>query len=345
VGKPAPKFSLRSLVIGGLAALFLLGGGLGLNYLFNNMPVPTETKISPTKTAASVPATSTPRPTETLIPTPTLGIGSTMLSEKDGMVMLYVPAGEFTMGSDADDALAECQKYRSDCQREWFVNEEPPHAVSLDAFWIDQTEVTNKMYALCVEAGVCEPPKSLDSSMRASYYGNPDFDNYPVIYVDWNMANAYCEWAGRRLPTEAEWEKAARGVDGFVYPWGNEFDGAKTNFCDKTCKFDWADQNFDDGYADTAPVGSYGSGSSPYGAYVMAGNVWEWVSDWYQSDYYGTLGDNVSDPQGPSSGDSRVLRGGSWDTGSLNVRAAIRDGVDPSNSCNNLGFRCARSLP
>ena len=127
-----------------------------------------------------------------------LGIGST-ITGKDGMTLLYVPAGEFTMGSD---------RGRPD--------EKPVHKVILDAFWIDQTEVTNKMYALCVDAAVCEEPTDTSSSTHSSYYGNAEYDNYPVIYVDWNMAKTYCEWADRRLPTEAEWEKVARGTMGVL---------------------------------------------------------------------------------------------------------------------------------
>jgi len=126
-----------------------------------------------------------------------------MISDKDGMVMLYVSAGPFTMGSDNGGA-----------------NEKPAHTVYLDAYWIDQTDVTNAMYAKCVSAGACSQPASLRSSTRLSYYGNSQFDNYPVIYVNWNMADTYCKWAGRQLPTEAQWEKAARGTDGRIYPWG-----------------------------------------------------------------------------------------------------------------------------
>src|SRR5688572_27144987 len=139
---------------------------------------------APAPTTTPVPATST----ATIIPTPTLGIGSTLTSDKDGMTLVFVPAGEFTMGSDADDALAECQKFSqkfiSDCDRGYFTNEEPPHSVQVDAFWIDQTEVTNKMYALCVEAGVCQEPTSTGSDTHSNYYGNAEFDNYPVIFAD-----------------------------------------------------------------------------------------------------------------------------------------------------------------
>jgi formylglycine-generating enzyme required for sulfatase activity len=239
----------------------------------------------------------------------TLGIGSTMIGE-DGATLVYVPAGEFTMGSNGYD------------------DEKPVHTVYLDAFWIDKTEVTNKMYAKCVDAGVCTKPTNTNSRNHSSYYGNSEFDNYPVIYVNWNMAKTYCEWAGRRLPTEAQWEKAARGTDARIYPWGDDAPNDTL-------------LNYNYKVGDTAKVGSYETGKSPYGAYDMAGNVWEWVNDWYQSDYYAVLGDSVSNPQGPSSGDRRVLRGGAWVDNS--ARSAIRYGDDPSLAAINVGFRCARS--
>ena len=227
--KSAPNNNLRWLGIGGIILFALILGGFGLNYLIKNLPVATATVPStndtPTfelATSTNVPFTSTPQPTETPVPVPTLGIGSTMIGEK-GEMLVYVPAGEFTMGSDADDALVECQKFRTDCSRDWFTNEEPPHTVYLDAFWIDQTEVTNKQYQACVDAGTCEPPSDTSSYTHPSYYGNPEFDNYPVIYVNWDKANRYCEvWAGGDLPTEAQWEKAARGTDERTYPWGND---------------------------------------------------------------------------------------------------------------------------
>jgi len=150
------------------------------------------------------------------------------------MMLLYVPAGNFTMGDKAEDALAECQKYRFDCQLEWFGSEDPlhfgseqpPHEVYLDAFWIDQTDVTNAMYAKCVaDKGACQQPTSLSSATHSSYYSNRQFDDYPVINVNWNMADTYCKWAGRQLPTEAQWEKAASWdadkEQKRVYPWGD----------------------------------------------------------------------------------------------------------------------------
>jgi len=128
--------------------------------------------------------------------------------------MVYVPAGRFWMGSEDGDPDA-------------FYNEKPQHEVNLDAFWIDRTEVTNAQYRRCVDDGPCSPPSRSISYDRDNYYDNPEFDDYPVIYVDWNQAKAYCTWADKRLPTEVEWEKAARGTDRRIYPWGNDFDGSR----------------------------------------------------------------------------------------------------------------------
>ncbi len=267
-------------------------------------------------TFTAVPSTKaiTPAPTKTIIPTP-LGPGSTMTGKK-GETLVYMPAGEFTMGSDIGAS-----------------DEQPVHTVYLDAFWINQTEVTNKQYQACVDAGTCEPPSSTSSYTHPSYYENPEFDNYPVVYVNWDKANRYCEvWAGGDLPTEAQWEKAARGTEAFTYPWGKGVDCNKANY-NGSC------------VGDTSPVRSYESGKSPYNAYDMAGNVWEWVNDYYQSDYYTVLGSNASNPQGPSSGDVRVLRGGSWNYNLNDVRSASRAGLNPTYTSLSGGFRCARSLP
>lgn len=259
--------------------------------------------------------------------------------------MILIPAGPFEMGSDADVALAECQKLyigsEDKCQRDWYEDEEPQHTVTLDAFYIDQYEVTNAQYATCVDDGGCEPPSSTASYARDSYYDNADYADYPVIYVNWDQATTYCEWRGARLPTEAEWEKAARGTEGQLYPWGNTFDGSLTNFCDSNCDQSWANKDYDDGYADTAPVGSYPDGVSPYGVHDMAGNVWEWVADWYGGDYYSSSPE--TNPIGPTSGSSRVVRGGGWTNSGGNVRAAFRNRDGPTESNNIIGFRCARS--
>ncbi len=258
-------------------------------------------------------------------------IKSNMVSDKDGMTLIYVPAGNFVMGSDVDNQS----------------NEKPEYTMSLDAFWIDQTEVTNKQYMACVDVNVCEPPSSTESYIRSSgYYGVTEFDNYPVIYVDWNNAKAYCEWVDRRLPTEAEWEKAAswdmRKKEKYVYPWGshyNSFDGTFVNLCDENCPFDSVREYINDGYADTSPVGNYPSGASPYGVLDMAGNVWEWVNSLYQPYPY-----NVNDGrENLSASGSRVLRGGSWNNNVDYLRTTIRIGYSPVSTANYLGFRCARS--
>ena len=177
-------------------------------------------------------------------------------------------------------------------------------------------------------------------------YSNSQYDDYPVIHVDWNMAKNYCEWRGARLPTEAEWEKAARGTNGRMYPWGNAFDGTKANFCDANCSFNGANKNYDDGYADTAPVSVYPGGASVYGILNLAGNVREWVADWYGSNIFYD-NPSSSNPQGPSSGNSnsRVLRGGSWYDSADLVRSANRFRYVPAGASYYIGFRCARSLP
>jgi formylglycine-generating enzyme required for sulfatase activity len=278
---------------------------------------PTSTPLPPTATNLPPTLTNTPAP-----PTATRGIVQT-LTGNDGMTLLYVPAGEFTMGSDNGDFTAK-----------------PAHTVHLNAYWIDQTEVTNAMYAKCVADGICKEPTNNSSYTYPSYYGNPEFDNYPVIHVDWNMAKTYCEWAGRRLPTEAEWEKAARGENASVYPWGDTFDGSLVNFCDTNCPFDdWANKSFNDGFADVAPVGSYPSGKSVYGALDMAGNVMEWVSSLDKPYPY----DATDGRENLDSSDARLVRGGSWGNRDRHVRSALGGWQDPSNTDYVIGFRCSRS--
>ena len=222
--------------------------------------------------------------------------------------MAHVPAGEFTMGGeDGDD------------------DERPVHTVHLDAFYIDKTEVTNAAYRQCVEATVCEAPSNTE------YYGDADYDQHPVVYVRWDDADAYCRWVGKRLPTEAEWEKAARGI-GWWPP------AAGLNICDVSCPYTWRDIAVDDGYAGTAPVGTFAN-ASPYGALDMAGNVWEWVADWYDPGYYSQS--PPRNPQGPDSGEMRVIRGGSWGGTLWEARHTYRNASAPFNPDVHLGFRCA----
>jgi len=197
-------------------------------------------------------------------------------------------------------------------------DEFPAHEVALDAFWMDQLEVTNAMYALCVSAGVCEPPQSFKSQRRFDYYQNPEFKDYPVVYVTWGQAKTYCEWANRRLPTEAEWERAARGDDFRTFPWGED-------------KPDWRFANFNYIANDTSRVGSYPLGASPFGVLDMAGNAAEWTNDLYDFDFY--LTSPLENPLGPISSSSlnRVVRGGSLGDAEINIRVSKRSSVRGSN--------------
>lgn len=238
------------------------------------------------------------------------------IMEVAGVPYVYVPAGEFMMGSP--DGIGG-------------FDEHPQHSVLLDAFWIMQTEVTNAQFAKCVATGACTAPDN-------SRWQDTAYADHPVTAVDWSQANAYAEWVGGRLPTEAEWEKAARGTDGRTYPWGDEQPNESSANC---CNF----------VGDTMPVGSYPAGASPYGLLDMAGNVWEWTADWYDSRYYGES--QYSDPTGPTGpffGDLRALRGGSFllPIGSFvgdssDVRSAGRLRHIPGDQNALVGFRVVAS--
>jgi iron(II)-dependent oxidoreductase len=248
--------------------------------------------------------------------------------------MVLVPAGEFPMGSEA----AEVEELQHLLRRlppevlDRLTDQVPKHHVYLDAFYIDKYEVTNALYTQFVQAtGRLAPRLS-----GAREFNQPQ---QPVVGVIWREAQAYCTWAGKRLPTEAEWEKAARGPEGRFYPWGNHFDGSQTNYCDTRCSFDWKDAAVDDGYAKTAPVGSYTHGKSPYGAYDMSGNVWEWVADWYAEDYY--QHSPTRNPPGPVSGGRKVARGGAWFVPAPATRTTIRRNYDANYWGDNIGLRCA----
>ncbi|HEY2981808.1 MAG TPA: formylglycine-generating enzyme family protein [Anaerolineales bacterium] len=268
---------------------------------------------------ATVPAAPTGTPT----PVPP----QMRASERDGMQQVFVPEGSVRMGGL--DVHAE-------------NDEIPDHIVKMHAFWLDQLEVTNGMYGLCVQAGSCRPPQKVSSQKRDSYFGDPEFQDYPVIQITWSDAQTYCAWAERRLPTEAEWERAARGDDWRTYPWGDE---PPTELY----------ANFDNLIRDTSRVGSYAAGASPFGALDMAGNVWEWTADIYDPDYY--LSSPAVDPftADESTGQyQRVIRGGSYQDVWVDMRVSNRGfeaGPNPraafdsadliGRSSAKIGFRCA----
>lgn len=284
---------------------------------------------------------------QSLSPAPSLPIhqpGDTATRTADSAVIIYVPEGTFSMGGTSEMtryARRLCRDAAGDvalavCGSAAFADESPQHAVGLSAFWIDRTEVTNRQYAQCVDAGACAPPVETGSFSRPGYYDDPAFDDYPVVQVDWGMASVYCAWSGARLPTEAEWEFAARGPENRLFPWGDTFDPARLNYCDKSCA-GMSDPSFDDGFPDTAPVGSFPQGASWVGALDLAGNVREWVADWY-GPYAAEAGIN---PIGPVSGESRIPRGGSWYDTPDDVRSLNRGANLPDYTHPKVGFRCA----
>ncbi len=233
-----------------------------------------------------------------------LQAGSERVSPADGMIQVYIPQGFFQMGG-IDPHASE--------------DEQPAHKVQLKSYFIDKVEVTNAMYMICIQAGVCEPPKTLKSEARQSYFNNPEFNDFPVVYVTWANAKQYCEWAGRRLPSEAEWEYAGRGNTLNTYPWGDQKpDGTRANF------------NYMLG--DTNRVGSYPAGISPFGVLDLAGNVNEWVNDYYDPVYYKDA--NPLNPAGPlarANYFNRVVRGGSFADAEIDIRVSNRSSVRGPN--------------
>jgi formylglycine-generating enzyme required for sulfatase activity len=236
--------------------------------------------------------------------------------------MVLVPEGEFMMGSDEGDEGAD--------------HERPVHAVYLDAYYIDVYEVTNGLYRECVQVGACRPPRFTFSGTHSDYWDNREYNNYPVITVVYDDALNFCKWRGARLPTEAEWEKAARWDpktgEVTTYPWG---DNAPTPLLANYAQA---------GYGDAIEVGSLNN-ASPVGAYDMAGNVWEWVADWYDGGYYAIS--PYENPLGPPSSTSnlRIARGGTWMSLAYQLRSAFRWPIGPEFITNAPGFRCAADVP
>ncbi len=249
--------------------------------------------------------------------------GQRWVSPRDDATLVCVPSGEFLMGAAASDPAAK-------------DDEKPQHRVYLDSFWIDQTEATNGGYTRCVADGTCHPRTytpygdGVSSATRLDYYANPMYTNYPVIVYDGDMAQAYCKWAGRRLPTEAEWEKAARGTDGRTYPWGEGIECSRASYfaCVK----------------DTTAVDVPVSGASPYGALNMAGNVWEFVADGYDPTFYVT--GPTRNPLSPLTSAGHVVRGGGWRSLTPTLRTTARSyGGAEHYFDSQIGFRCAISDP
>jgi len=229
------------------------------------------------------------------------------------MILVYVPAGSFIMGDSAVHAQSECEQVATGCNTITFSDEAPAHKVNLNDYWIDQTEVSNAMYTACVQAGKC----------TSNGMGS---DSTPAVYVTWEDASKYCAWAGRRLPTEAEWEMAARGTDGNIFPWGNS---------PASCSL--ANSAGCLGHADG--VDSYSDVASPYGALNMAGNVWEWVADWFNAGYGSDA--SQTNPKGPPPTNLKVIRGGSWSNPDGYMILTGRGSFNPKSKFGTIGFRCA----
>ncbi|TEU12300.1 MAG: hypothetical protein E3J21_21305 [Anaerolineales bacterium] len=316
IEKPTPLPSIRKgfprrvVAIGGIllvAGLLTVGG------------IVYRSRVAPVKPTPASPS---------ILPTQEPIAEATTVWDKDSSVMVHVPAGDFFMGSSDSDASAD-------------GDEKPMHSVSLDDFWIDKYEVSNEQFARFLnekgnqeEDGVSwvnvEDEGSNIVYQGGQYRPRSGYEDHPVTYVSWYGAQSYCQWAGKRLPTEAEWEKAARGTDGRTWPWGTDWDEDKVN-------------SKDAGPGHTTAVGSYPDGASPYGCMDMAGNAWEWVADRYQWDYYQAVHDR--NLQGPNQGKHRVARGGSWAFPQGLTRCASRFGLIPSVRGDYLGFRCASNSP
>lgn len=283
-------------------------------------PLPRATAKLSTTPQSSAPSQSSPTsessttPTVARTPEPQTGDIRTVMRGTAEVEQVYVPAGSFLMGSE-----------------EGPYDEQPIHEVALNGFWLDRTEVTNAQYAHCVADKECKPPNDNSSYFRDNYYSNDDFGDYPVIHVTWSDAQAFCIWAGGKLPTEAQWEYGARGPKNLTYSWGNNVPTCElANYLGKAggC------------VGNTSEVGIFSNGASWVGALDMTGNVWEWVNDWYQDNYY-TISPSTN-PLGPESGSYRVMRGGSWDFEQHAIRASFRNILNyPWFAGYNVGFRCA----
>jgi formylglycine-generating enzyme required for sulfatase activity len=354
----SPKTPLY--VAGGIGLVAIIGlilwaviGGLGAGEDKEPTPIATSTiavseitdepSLTPTTTAP--PTTITPTSTKAPIDTPTPEPVVTRIIGDDeiSVPMVLVPGGPFEMGGAAAQAQKACQDVlgagHSDCELDVYQDEEPIHTVYLDDYYIDQHEVTNEQYAQFLndfgnqshEGVLWMDEDDPDIKIRQSgskWRVEQGFENHPVIEITWYGAQAYCEENGARLPTEAEWEKAARGeLTANKYPWG-----------DQTPNCDLAHLR---GCSPSSPITVESFAANKYDLYDMAGNVWEWVADWYAEDAYSLSAEN--NPLGPDSGVEKIIRGGGWGSYDFRLRVSQRFPIVPNESDNATGFRCARS--
>ena len=295
------------ILIGGCGAISANGSNQGEELT----PMLVQSSPISTATMTSAPAL----PTDTIQPT----------EEMFQPEMIFIPSGEFEMGAKPEIGFQICLETREGCALEDFEDESPVHSVFLEDYWIFKYEVTNAFYRICVEAGGCAPPAV------SEFYNNPYYAEHPAVHVDWFAAAQFCKWAGGRLPTEAEWEKAALGETGWVYPWGDVADCDKANY--SGCNFGEV----------TLPIGSYPAGASVYGVMDMAGNAAEWTADWYDPEFY--VLSPEENPLGPDSGELKTARGGSWKNLAVGIRSTNRGGNFPEVFSSGVGFRCVVSVP
>lgn len=292
-------------------------------------PMPTATPEKENPESASAVFTKTTSTLQPLIPLEPddehLSVNNSVVREKDGGIIVLIPEGEFMMGCDPNfNAGFDCN-----------FDELPLHPVYLSAFFIDKQEVTNEQYLQCVEAGICKEPVYKNSRTRISYYGKPAYNKFPVIAVTWYEASDYCQWVNGSLPTEAQWEKAAKGTLPKAFPWGDQIP-----YCKLANSYNNALGEFCIG--DTVKVGSYPMGASAYGVMDMAGNVWEWVNDWYSAEYY--RHSPFVDPAGIDTGSGKVIRGGGYDYSWSKLRIAYKSNHHPNTRHLSYGFRCVNPI-
>jgi formylglycine-generating enzyme required for sulfatase activity len=332
--KKGAKSSWLTLGMIGFAFIAIVLGGYGATRLYPSLFIARETPLATqTATASSSLLTSvvlTSESTETISLTSISGapqIGERRLNPIDGATLIYIPAGEFTMGLTSEQITQFCPSVNCDpaYKASW-----PEHTVTIThGYWIDRAEVSNAQYAeyaQCISSGNCEQFSAALLGSQPEYYNDPQRADYPVVFVNWYQADAYCRWAGGRLPTSAEWEYAARGKDKRLFPWGNDISNQNQ-----------ANVNHPSG--NTESVYDYSDFASPFGLLNMTGNVWEWVSDWFSTSYY-TENNNWTDPQGPLNGTLKVGRGGSWEYPITIGSVGIQDWYDPNQSGSGVGFRC-----